>query len=262
MHAGERSTQVTGPTSGTSTLLISRRRSLSLIVRPVRVHVLDSLVSTRDGRAPFLLIGNLRCSASIRPLRRKFCRLLPPFSRCCWRSSSQSSSSFSSSSFSSSSAVPRRILRDCSARRTIGDPHIVASSSPNVIDDEGRHRRQADHGDRHRSSHITSPWAFVSSCSPRLVAPRLVLSCSPFPSRRAPFDLSLRTNHEPLREFSVTIHLSVKCVKGPPTPSASSSVEGHYRLLSDCNRAMPTLLHARVTKPAPARSSDPAGAAA
>lgn len=59
------------------------------------------------------------------------------------------------------------------------------------------------------------------------------LSHSP-PSRRAPFDFSLRTNHEP---FSLTIHLSVKCVKCPPTPSlASSSVEGHYRLLSDCNR--------------------------
>lgn len=41
--------------------------------------------------------------------------------------------------------------------------------------------------------------------------------------RRAPFDLSFRTNHEPLRELSVTIHLSVKCVKGPPTPSAGPS---------------------------------------
>lgn len=183
----------------------------------------DSLVSTGGDRAPFLLIGNFRSSASIRPLRRKsYRRLLPPyvvvdvvlfffFLSCCCCCPKD----------------PPRLLGATHDRRSAR----VASSSPDV--DDRRHRRRLDHGRAiviggRRISRLVSS----SSSSSRRSSPR-ALSFTPFPStRRAPSDLSLHTNHESLREFSVTIHLSVKCVKGPPTPSTSYSVEGHYHLLA------------------------------
>jgi len=99
-----------------------------------------------------------------------------------------------------------------------------------------------------RSLFVSSILSFRFSLSLFLsVSPRLSLASLSLSRRRAPFDLRVHTNHE-ASPLSVTIHLSLKCVKGPPTPSANSSVEGHYRLLSACSRTDLRCLrvHARV----------------
>lgn len=58
----------------------------------------------------------------------------------------------------------------------------------------------------------------------------------PSPLRRAPFDLSLCTNHEPLRVLGYQFTWASSVSKALLLRTRRAPLEGHYRLFSDCSR--------------------------
>lgn len=95
---------------------------------------------------------------------------------------------------------PRRTPRDCSTRRTIGDPH-VASSSPNVDGD----RRRVAHRRYRRLSHITLPTRPRRYCRRRR---RLLDTVSSSLTARSLSLLSRRDALGPISRFALTTSLS------------------------------------------------------